>query len=96
MQRLFGLLALAAAALGLWVLVAGPGVDPISGGKRALSEEPRTYTAWALGLLTGLLLAWLAATDWTRVPSWLSLQRRRIGLIVLGGLMTGLLLLLSG
>lgn len=95
MQRLFGLLALAAAALGLWVLLVGPGIDPFSGGKRALSEEPGAYTAWALGLLMGLALAWLAATDWAKVPGWLSLQRRRIGLIVLGGLLASLLLLFS-
>ena len=95
MQRLFGLLALAAAALGLWVLLVGPGVDPFSGGKRALSEEPGAYTAWAVGLLMGLALAWLAATDWAKVPGWLRLQRRRIGLIVLGGLLASLLLLFS-
>jgi hypothetical protein len=44
----------------------------------------------------GLALAGLAATDWARLPGWLRLQRRRIGLIVLGGLLASLLLLFSG
>jgi hypothetical protein len=95
MQRLFGLLALTAAALGLWVLLVGPGIDPFGGGKRTLSEEPGAYTAWALGLLMGLALASLAATDWAKVPAWLRLQWKRIGLIVLGGLLASLMLLFS-
>jgi hypothetical protein len=94
MHRLFGLLALAAAALALWVLFAGPAVDPFSGGKRVLPEAPSAYSAWAVGVLTGLALAWLAATDWGWLAAWLRLQRRRLGLLVLGGLLASLGLLL--
>jgi hypothetical protein len=92
LQRVFGPLALIAAALGLWVLFVGPSVDPFGGGKRILSEEPTAYTAWAWGLLTGLALAWLAAKDWGQFPEWLKLQRKRAGLVLLGGLFASLLL----
>jgi hypothetical protein len=96
MQRVFGVLALLAGALGLSVLVAGPGVDTLGGlggGGRALSEAPVAYSGWAVGVLMGLALAWLAAVDWGKLPQWLRLQRRRVGLLVLGGLLASLLLL---
>ncbi len=93
LQRVFGPLALVAAALGLWVLFVGPSVDPFGGGQRVLSQEPVAYTAWAWGLLMGLTLAWLAAKDWGRFPEWLTLQRKRAGLVFLGGLFASLLFL---
>jgi hypothetical protein len=93
MQRIFGPLALAAAALGLTVLIAGPDVNPLSGSRRVLSEAPAAYNAWALGLLMGLLLAWLATRDWGKFPEWLQVQHKRIGLVVLGGLFATVLLL---
>jgi hypothetical protein len=93
LHRVFGPLALAAAALGLWVLFAGPSADPFGGGQRALSEAPVAYTAWAWGLLMGLTLAWLAAKDWGQFPEWFKLQRKRLGLVLLGGLFASLLLL---
>jgi hypothetical protein len=93
MHRIFGPLALAAAALGLWVLIAGPAADPLGGGPRALSETPVAYSAWAWGLLMGLLLSWLATKDWSQFPDWLKLQRKRLGLLILGGLFASVLLL---
>jgi hypothetical protein len=93
MHRIFGLLAVATAALALSVLIAGPSVDPIGGGQRALTEAPVAYTAWAWGALTGLILAWLATKDWGQLPQWLSVQRRRAGLLILGGLFASVLLL---
>ncbi len=93
MHRLFIPLALAAALLALWVLVVGPGVDPIGGGQRQLSQPPAVYNAWAIGLLMGLLLAWLATRDWSKFPQWLRLQRKRIGLLILGGVAASVLLL---
>jgi hypothetical protein len=93
LHRVFGPLALAAAALGLWVLLVGPGIGPFGGGQRVLSEEPVAYTAWAWGLLMGLTLASLAARDWSQLPDWLTLQRKRFGLMLLGGLFASLLLL---
>jgi hypothetical protein len=93
LHRIFGPLALVAAALGLWVLFVGPSVDPFGGRPRVLSEEPVAYTAWAWGLLMGLTLAWLAARDWGQLPEWLTLQRKRLGLVLLGGLFASLLLL---
>jgi hypothetical protein len=95
MHRLFGLVALSAAGLALWVLFVGPAVDPQRGGTRELTEAPGTYSAWAVGLLMGLALAWLSAKDWGKLPGWLRLQRRRLGLLILGGgLLAGALLLL--
>ena len=98
MHRLFVLLALAAAGLGLWVLLAGPDADPMERGTRALREPPIAYSGWALGLLMGLVLAWFATVDWRNMPvratAWVRLQRRRVGLIVLGGLFASILLLL--
>ena len=93
LQRVFAPLALAAAALGLWVLFVGPSADPFGGSPRTLSEEPVAYTAWAWGLLMGLALASLATKDWGRFPAWLKLQRKRAGLLILGGLFASLLLL---
>jgi hypothetical protein len=93
LHRVFRPLALVAAALGLWVLFVGPSVDPFGGGQRVLSEEPVAYTAWAWGLLMGLTLASLAARDWGQFTDWLKLQRKRLGLVLLGGLFASLLLL---
>ncbi|HEY1243737.1 MAG TPA: hypothetical protein VGF29_02805 [Hyphomicrobiaceae bacterium] len=93
MHRIFAPLALAAAALGLWVLIAGPAADPFGGSPRALSEAPVAYSAWAWGLLMGLLLSWLATKDWSQLPDWLKLQRKRLGLLILGGLFASVLLL---
>jgi hypothetical protein len=95
MHRIFGLLALSAAALGLWVLFAPADTDRLSAG--ASAAAPAGYSAWALGLLMGLALALLASVDWRDFParfgSWVRLQRRRLGLILLGGLCAGVLLL---
>jgi hypothetical protein len=41
----------------------------------------------------GLTLAWLAGRDWGKFPEWLGLQRRRAGLLILGGLFASMLLL---
>jgi hypothetical protein len=94
MRRLFGLLALAAAALALWVLFAGPPVDPFGGARRVLPDDTSPNSASAVGMLTGLALGWLAATDWSGLAAWLRLQRRRLGLLVLGALLASLGLLL--
>jgi hypothetical protein len=95
MHRFFGYLALGAAGLGLWLLFAAPHrTDAIT---QQLDGAPGTYYGWAAGLIMGLTLAWLAGIDWkelpTRVGGWVRLQRRRVGLIVLGGLFAGILLL---
>jgi len=97
MHRIFGLLALGAAGLGLWVLFSGTDPDSIERGARAFSEAPVPFSGWALGLLMGLILAWFATIDWRGFPErlglWLRLQRRRLGLIILGGFCAGILLL---
>jgi hypothetical protein len=94
MHRLFGFLALAAGALAAWVLFTDPAIDPLSGGKRMLSEAPNAYSAWAMGVLMGLALAWLAIADWSKLQAWLRLQRRRLGLLILGGVIASVFLLL--
>jgi len=97
MHRMFGLLALSAAGLGVWVLFGGRDPDALLEGGRALAGAPAAYSGWAVGLLMGLALALLASVDWRDFPArfgyWLRLQRRRLGLILLGGLCAGVLLL---
>ena len=96
MHRFFGLLALTAAGLGLFLLL-GPDAEPSSSGSQALDAAPVTYGVWALGLLTGLALAWLAGVEWstlpTRVTLWFRLQRRRLAWAMLGGVFASILLL---
>jgi len=94
MHRLSWLLALAAAGLALWVLITDPAIDPLSGGKRMLSEAPSPYSAWAMGALMGLALGWLTTLDWSKLQGWLGLQRRRFGLLILGGLLATAFLLM--
>jgi hypothetical protein len=98
MHRIFGLLALGAAGFGVWVLVGGPGPETLERSGRTLAAEaPGVYSIWALGLLMGLVLAWLAIIDWREFPerfgAWLRLQRRRVGLLILGGACASVLLL---
>jgi hypothetical protein len=97
MHRFFGLLALAAAGLGLYLLLAGPDLEPRSVGAQALDGAPVAYGVWAVGLMMGLTLAWLAGVDWSTLPAraslWFRLQRRRLGWMVVGGLFAGILLL---
>jgi hypothetical protein len=93
MRRLSGSLALVAAGLALWVLFTDPAVvGPLSGGKqRPSSKSPGTYSFWAVGVLMGLSLAWLTTADWSKLKDWLRRQRGRIGLLLLGGLLAGVL-----
>jgi hypothetical protein len=96
MHRIFLLLALAAAGFGAWVLFTGPDPGAIDR-VRQVSGGPSPYTVWAVGLLMGLVLAWLAAVDWRELPerlsAWVRLQRRRLALLVIGGLCASVLLL---
>jgi hypothetical protein len=97
MHRIFIMLALAAAGFGGWVLFTSPDPDAFERLGRAASEKPPVYSGWALGLLMGLVLAWLAAIDWHDLPErfgdWLRLQRRRLALLLIGGACAGVLLL---
>ena len=96
MHRLFGLLAVMAAGLGLFLLF-GPDGDARPGGVSGLESAPVAYSGWALGLVMGLALAWLAGVDWSNLPmrvvTWVRLQRRRLWLAVLGSVFAGILLL---
>jgi hypothetical protein len=96
MHRLFGLLALMAAGLGLYLLF-GPDLEPKGSGMQGLSNAPVAYSGWALGLVMGLTLAWLAGVDWSNLPArvvmWVRLQRRRLWLAVLGSVFATILLL---
>jgi hypothetical protein len=85
MRHMFAFLALAAAAAALWTLFVG---------KPSLSEVPATYSAWIVGVLTGMGLAWLANPDWRKAKSWLRLQRRRLAVLILVGLLASVVLLL--
>jgi hypothetical protein len=95
MHRLFGLLALMAAGLGLYLLF-GPESEPRIGGA-GIESAPIAYSGWALGLVMGLALAWLARIDWSTLPvriiTWVRLQRRRLWWAMLGSVFAGILLL---
>jgi hypothetical protein len=97
MHRIFGLLALAAAAYGGWVLFSVPEPDVVVRAARGASDGTGDYRNWVFGLVTGLFLASLLMIDWRGLPeragSWLAVQRRRLGLILIGGLCAGVLLL---
>ena len=60
MHRFFGLMALMAAGLGLYLLLGPDGVEPKGQAAQALDNAPVSYGVWAAGLLMGLTLAWLA------------------------------------
>jgi hypothetical protein len=98
MRRLFGLLAMMAAVFGLYLLF-GPDAEPrgAGGAGGSLDPAPVAYSGWALGLLMGLALAWLAGVDWSTLPmrviTWVRRQRRRLWLVLLGGLCAGILVL---
>ena len=96
MHRIFGLLALMAAGLGLYLLF-GPDAELKGAGTQALQTPPVAYSGWALGLVMGLALAWLAGVDWTNLPArivmWVRLQRRRLWLALLGSVFASILLL---
>jgi hypothetical protein len=96
MHRFFGYLAIGAAALGLWLLLDAPErTDAIA---QHLQGASGNYSGWAMGLVMGLTLAWLAGIEWRELPAragnWVRVQRRRVGLVVLGGLFASILLLL--
>jgi hypothetical protein len=97
MHRFFGLMALAAAGLGLYLLLGPDGVEPKGQAAQALDNAPVSYGVWAAGLLMGLTLAWLARVEWSTLPvratQWVKLQRRRVGWALFGGLFAAILLL---
>jgi hypothetical protein len=97
MHRLFGMLALSAAALGLYLLFGGVDPEPKGAGAKTLDNAPIAYGVWAMGLVMGLTLAWLAGVDWSGLPArakvWFKLQRRRLGWAMLGGVFASILLL---
>ena len=87
MHRFFGFVALTAAGLGLYLLFGPDGVEPKGASAQALDNAPAAYGVWAVGLLMGLTLAWLAGVEWSTV------QRRRFGWAVFGGFFAAILLL---
>jgi len=97
MHRFFGLMALTAAGLGLYLLFGPDAAEPKGAGAQALDNAPIAYGVWAVGLLMGLTLAWLAGVEWSTVPMratlWVKLQRRRFGWALFGSLFAAILLL---
>jgi hypothetical protein len=96
MHRMFILPAMIAAGLGVLLLLGGPGVPGSSLGVRLVSDTPMAYSGWAIGLLMGAFLAWFCSVDWAGMPvrlgGWWRLQKRRLTLVVLGGLFAACLL----
>ena len=97
MHRLFGLLALTAAGLGVYLLV-GTSPEPRGMAAHAPDTTQVSYGVWAIGLLMGLTLAWLARVEWSTLPErsglWFRLQRRRLGWAVIGSCCAAILLLM--
>ena len=93
MHRVLGLLLFSVLALAGFLLFAGPLSAP-SGAAGPLQG----YAGSVVGLIVGLLLAWLVALDWRSLPeracAWVRVQRYRLGWVLLGGLCAGILLLL--
>jgi hypothetical protein len=96
MHRIFAVIALASAAFGIWILIGGPAPVTLGRGSESL-PLPGTYSMWAIGLVMGLVLAWVALIDWRSFPErfgdWLRLQRRRLALLLIGGACASVLLL---
>jgi hypothetical protein len=97
MHRFFGLMALTAAGLGLYLLFGPEATEPKVASAQVLDNAPISYGVWAVGLLMGLTLAWLAGVEWSTLPAratlWVKLQRRRFGWALFGGLFAAILLL---
>jgi hypothetical protein len=96
MRRIFGLLAIMAAGLGLLLLLAGPQGATDDASAQALQSAPVAYSGWAAGLCMGLCLAWLANVEWADLPqrfaAWLRVQSRRLALVGLAGLFVSIFL----
>ena len=95
MHRVMGLLIFTAMGLGFYLFLADV---PPAGAPQALKGTPFAYGGWGVGLLMGLALAWFAALDWNTLPqriaAWVRLQRHRLAWMLVGGVCTGILLLL--
>jgi hypothetical protein len=94
MHRVLGLLLFSVLALVGYLLFAGPLSAPSGGAAGSLQG----YGGSVVGLIVGLLLAWLVALDWRTLPeracAWVRVQRYRLGWVLLGGFCAGILLLL--
>jgi uncharacterized membrane protein len=84
MRHLFAFLAAVGAAAALWTAFLG---------RTGSSEVPPTYSAWIVGVLMGMALAWLANPDWRKAKAWMRLQRRRLAVLILVGLLASVVLL---
>ena len=98
MHRMFAFLALTAVGAGLYMLFVAPDPDPIAtAAQSSVFGGSFGYGGWAIGLMMGLTLAWLARVEWSMLPerlaAWLRLQRRRLGWAMLGGVFAAILLL---
>jgi hypothetical protein len=96
MHRMFTLLAVIAAGLGVLLLMGGPDGSSPGLGMQAVNDTPIAYGGWAAGLLMGAFLAWFFSVDWAGLPArwggWWRLQKRRLALVLLGGLFAAFLL----
>jgi hypothetical protein len=95
MRRIFGLLSILSAGLGLFLLLSGS--DGSSGtGAAAMQSAPVAYGGWAAGLCMGLCLAWLSGVNWSELPQrvygWLRVQGRRVAWMLLAGAFLGVLI----
>jgi hypothetical protein len=97
MRGIFWTSVIAGAGLAVLLLLSEPAPDVGHAGTQSPLGMPATYGGWAIGLAMGVSLAWLARVDWREFPArladWVRLQRRRVGWVMVGGLLAGILLL---
>jgi hypothetical protein len=97
MGRLVAYLAVAAAGLGVILLLSGADAETAApSAVHAFLTQPITYGGWVVGLLMGLALAWLRGFDWRSLPErlalWMRLFRRRLWWMICGGVFASVLL----
>ena len=79
------------------VLVAALYGLTVTGDGRPTAINGSGYTTWIAGVISGILIAWIARVRWAELPYhlglWFQLQRRRFGWMACGLLCVGVLLL---
>ena len=97
MHRFFGLMAVTAAGLGLYLLFGPDATEPKGASAQVLDNAPISYGVWAVVAALRVVLRRHNLHNTSTVPVratlWVKLQRRRFGWALFGGLFAAILLL---